>query len=74
MQITSLNKFNLINDFKDIGSVLSDAQRLDYRTMSIYVCGLICFPHFVLYNLDWGPVPLFCPLEALQPVWLTPEV
>jgi hypothetical protein len=25
-------------------------------------------------NLDWGPVPHFCPLEALQPVWLTPEV
>jgi hypothetical protein len=24
--------------------------------------------------LDWGPVPHFCPLEALQPVWLTPEV
>jgi hypothetical protein len=22
----------------------------------------------------WGPVPHFCPLEALQPVWLTPEV
>ena len=21
-------------------------------------------------NLDWGPVPRFCPLEALQPVWL----
>jgi hypothetical protein len=25
-------------------------------------------------NLDWGPVPHFCPLETLQPVWLTPEV
>jgi hypothetical protein len=25
-------------------------------------------------NLDWGPVPHFCPLEALQPAWLTPEV
>jgi hypothetical protein len=25
-------------------------------------------------NLDWGPVPHFYPLEALQPVWLTPEV
>jgi hypothetical protein len=25
-------------------------------------------------NFDWGPVPHFCPLEALQPVWLTPEV
>jgi hypothetical protein len=25
-------------------------------------------------NLDWGPVPHFCPLGALQPVWLTPEV
>jgi hypothetical protein len=25
-------------------------------------------------NLDWGPVPQFCPLETLQPVWLTPEV
>jgi hypothetical protein len=24
-------------------------------------------------NLDWGPVPHFCPLEALQPVWLMPE-
>jgi hypothetical protein len=24
--------------------------------------------------LDLGPVPHFCPLEALQPVWLTPEV
>jgi hypothetical protein len=27
-----------------------------------------------LINLDWGPVPHFCPLETLQPVWLTPEV
>jgi hypothetical protein len=26
------------------------------------------------FNLDWGPVPHFCPLEALEPVWLTPEV
>jgi hypothetical protein len=25
-------------------------------------------------NLDWGPVPHFCPVEALQQVWLTPEV
>jgi hypothetical protein len=25
-------------------------------------------------NLDSGPVPHFCPLEALQQVWLTPEV
>jgi hypothetical protein len=25
-------------------------------------------------NLVWGPVTHFCPLEALQPVWLTPEV
>jgi hypothetical protein len=25
-------------------------------------------------NLDWGPVPHFCPLEALQLEWLTPEV
>jgi hypothetical protein len=25
-------------------------------------------------NLDWGPVPHFCPLEILQLVWLTPEV
>jgi hypothetical protein len=25
-------------------------------------------------KMDWGPVPHFCPLEALQPVWLTPEV
>jgi hypothetical protein len=24
-------------------------------------------------SLDWGPVPHFCPLEALQPVWLMPE-
>jgi hypothetical protein len=24
-------------------------------------------------NLDWGPVPHFYPLEALQPVWLMPE-
>jgi hypothetical protein len=24
--------------------------------------------------MDWGPVPHFCPLETLQPVWLTPEV
>jgi hypothetical protein len=24
--------------------------------------------------LDWGPVPHFCPLKALQPVWLMPEV
>jgi hypothetical protein len=24
-------------------------------------------------NLDWGPVPHFCPLEALQPVWLMPK-
>jgi hypothetical protein len=24
--------------------------------------------------LDWGPVPHFCPLETLQPVWLTPEI
>jgi hypothetical protein len=23
--------------------------------------------------LDWGPVPHFCPLEALQPVWRMPE-
>jgi hypothetical protein len=28
---------------------------------------------FFLNNLDWGPVPHFCPLEALQPVWLMPE-
>jgi hypothetical protein len=27
-----------------------------------------------LTNLDWGPVPHFCPLEALQSVWLTPDV
>jgi hypothetical protein len=27
-----------------------------------------------LIILDWGPVPHFCPLEALQPVRLTPEV
>jgi hypothetical protein len=26
-----------------------------------------------IQNLDWGPVPHFCPLEALQPVWLMPE-
>jgi hypothetical protein len=26
-----------------------------------------------IINLDWGPVPHFCPLEALQPVWLMPE-
>jgi hypothetical protein len=25
-------------------------------------------------NLYWGPVPHFCSLEALQPVWLMPEV
>jgi hypothetical protein len=28
---------------------------------------------FLLKVLDWGPVPHFCPLEALQPVWHTPE-
>jgi hypothetical protein len=25
---------------------------------------------FFFLILDWGPVPHFCPLEALQPVWL----
>jgi hypothetical protein len=29
---------------------------------------------YFLFNLDWGPVPHFSPLEALQPVWLMPEV
>jgi hypothetical protein len=29
---------------------------------------------FFLLILDWDPVPHFCPLEALQPVWLMPEV
>jgi hypothetical protein len=28
---------------------------------------------FFFNNLDWGPVPHFCPLEVLQPVWLMPE-
>jgi hypothetical protein len=28
----------------------------------------------IIIILDWGPVSHFCPLEALQPVWLTPEV
>jgi hypothetical protein len=28
----------------------------------------------IIINLDWRPVPHLCPLEALQPVWLTPEV
>jgi hypothetical protein len=32
---------------------------------------LLYLPFFFL---DWGPVPHFCPLETLQPVWLTPEV
>jgi hypothetical protein len=30
------------------------------------------FPQY--NNMVWGPVPHFCPLEALQPGWLTPEV
>jgi hypothetical protein len=29
---------------------------------------------FLKIILDCGPVPHFCPLEALQPVWLTSEV
>jgi hypothetical protein len=28
----------------------------------------------IIIILDWGPVLHFCPLEALQPVWLTAEV
>jgi hypothetical protein len=38
----------------------------------IALCLLILM--YFLFILDWGPVPRFCPLEALQPVWLTPEV
>jgi hypothetical protein len=34
--------------------------------------GIIIF--FLLLILYWGPVPHFCPLEALQSVWLMPEV
>jgi hypothetical protein len=28
---------------------------------------------FIYIILNWGPVPHFCPLEALQPVWCMPE-
>jgi hypothetical protein len=28
----------------------------------------------IIIILDWGPVLHFCPLKALQPVWLMPEV
>jgi hypothetical protein len=35
---------------------------------------MIFFNDYKYINLDWGPVPHFCPLETLQPVWLTPEV
>jgi hypothetical protein len=33
-------------------------------------------PGLFFFNiiLDWGPVPHFPPLEALQPIWLMPEV
>jgi hypothetical protein len=43
---------------------------------SLFLHTLVCSHQTTWHNnnLDWGPVPHFCPLEALQPMWLTPEV
>jgi hypothetical protein len=40
----------------------------------VIVLPTAAFEIHLFLNLDWGPVPHFCPLETLQPVWLTPEV
>jgi hypothetical protein len=41
-----------------------------HKIRNIYVKSII----FCLYNFGLGSSSAFCPLEALQPVWLTPEV
>jgi hypothetical protein len=81
----SSSRFRSGSSFREIGGTVHPAAQivqhplydwwtLDFDISVVRVSFVLDYTFNNSVIVDWGPVPHFFPLEALQPVWQMPEV